>query len=136
MSDVPQIKIETGMTGEYEFVVTDELSTDVGGTVPGRVLATPRLVGVMERTCMLAVWGGLPDDLTCVGLAVNIKHVAPAPVGARCVCTARLREFDDGRKLIFDVEVKHDGRTIGVGTHERRIIERTRFEGNQDSAGE
>lgn len=128
-----EIGIEAGMAGEYEFVVTDELSTDVGGTVPGRVLATPRMVGVMERTCMLTVWGGLPDADTCVGYAVNIKHVAPAPVGGRCMCKARLREIEDGRKLHFDVEVTHDGRTIGVGTHERRILTRERFDEKQTS---
>lgn len=121
------MQIEPGMSGDFEFVVTDELSTDVGGTVAGRVLATPRMVGVMERTCMLAIWGGLPDDVTCVGYAVNIKHVAPAPIGARCICHATLREVEDGRRLLFDVEVKHDDRTIGNGTHERRILGRAEF---------
>ena len=29
----------------------------------------------------------------------------------------------DDRKLRFDVEVKEGDRTIGVGTHERRVIE-------------
>ena len=34
-----------------------------------------------------------------------------------------LNEIVDGRKLRFAVEVvAEDGRTIGVGTHERRII--------------
>jgi len=28
----------------------------------------------------------------------------------------------DGRKLRFDVEVREGARTIGVGTHERRVI--------------
>ena len=36
---------------------------------------------------------------------------------------ARLREVVDGRKLRFDVEVREGDRTIGVGTHERRVIE-------------
>ncbi len=128
MAGVAQLQIEPGMSGEYEFVVTDELSTDVGGTVPGRVLATPRMVGLMERTCMLAMWGGLPEDVTCVGYAVNIKHVAPAPVGARCRCRARLVEVEDGRKLLFEVEVTHGDRVIGVGTHERRILPVDRFD--------
>jgi predicted thioesterase len=34
-----------------------------------------------------------------------------------------LREVVDGRKLRFEVEVREDERTIGVGTHERRVIE-------------
>jgi predicted thioesterase len=39
------------------------------------------------------------------------------------VVTSRLREVEDGRKLRFDVEVKEGERTIGVGTHERRVID-------------
>lgn len=122
------MQIETGLTGEYEFLVTDELSTDVGGTVAGRVLATPRMVGVMERTCMLAVWGALPDESTCVGFEVNIRHVGAAPVGSRCVCRAELYEVEQNRKLRFRVEVTQDGRVIGTGTHERRVLDRERFE--------
>ena len=35
----------------------------------------------------------------------------------------RLVEVVDGRKLRFEVEVvAEDGRTIGVGTHERRVV--------------
>jgi len=33
-----------------------------------------------------------------------------------------LRVVVDERKLRFDVEVKEGARTIGVGTHERRVI--------------
>ena len=35
----------------------------------------------------------------------------------------RCSEFLDGRKLRFDVEVTEGDRTIGVGTHERRVID-------------
>jgi fluoroacetyl-CoA thioesterase len=34
-----------------------------------------------------------------------------------------------GRKLRFDVEVRDGERTIGVGTHERRVIDRAGFGG-------
>ncbi|HEX8855504.1 MAG TPA: hypothetical protein VF752_07870 [Thermoleophilaceae bacterium] len=52
-----------------------------------------------------------------------MKHVAAALEGARCVASATLREVVDGRKLRFDVEVRDGERTIGVGTHERRVID-------------
>jgi predicted thioesterase len=120
--------IEPGLTHTHHFEVTDELATDVGGSVANRVLATPRMIGRMEYTAMQAVWDQLPDDATCVGFAVNIKHVASAPVGGECTSTATLTGVEDGRKLHFDVEVSCDGRTVGVGTHERRIIHRPTFE--------
>ena len=43
--------------------------------------------------------------------------------GARCATRAVLREVVDGRKLRFDVEVTEGERTLGVGTHERRMVE-------------
>jgi predicted thioesterase len=47
-----------------------------------------------------------------------------APQGSRCSVRALLREVRDDRKFLFDVEVVDQGqRTIGVGTHERRMID-------------
>jgi len=36
---------------------------------------------------------------------------------------SKLNEIVDGRKLRFEVEVMEGGRVIGVGTHERRVID-------------
>ena len=127
--------LEPGLTYEHRFEVTDELSTDVGQSVANRVLATPRMIGRMEYTSMQAVWSELPEGATCVGFHVDVKHVGSAPVGAECVSTATLTDVQDGRKLHFDVEVKSDGKTIGVGTHERRIINQAQFDERND-AGE
>jgi predicted thioesterase len=43
--------------------------------------------------------------------------------GSECTVTSRLREVEEDRKLRFDVEVREGDRTIGVGTHERRVID-------------
>ena len=59
-----------------------------------------------------------------VGFEVCVKHVGGAVEGTRLRGRARLEEIVDERKLRFSVEVPtDDGRTIGVGTHERRIVE-------------
>ncbi len=39
-----------------------------------------------------------------------------------CTVHAKLTDFRDGRKLFFDVEVRDGDRTIGVGTHQRRVV--------------
>ena len=49
--------------------------------------------------------------------------MSAAAQGATCRVRATLREVVDGRKLRFDVEVTEGERTIGVGTHERRVIQ-------------
>lgn len=105
-----------------EFRVEGELLTDVDGTLPLPVLSTPGMITMMERAASDLVREDLPPGHATVGFEVCIKHVGGALEGAECTATARLREVIDGRKLRFDVEVKDGARTIGVGTHERRMI--------------
>jgi predicted thioesterase len=112
------------MEDSYEFEVDGQLLTDVGGTIGFEVLSTPAMVAMMERTASMMVYPHLPEGKATVGFEVCIKHVAAAPKGSKCTARARLDEVNDGRKLRFSVEVvSEDGRTIGVGTHERRMID-------------
>ena len=103
--------------------VNDRLLTDVGGTIGVRVLSTPGMIAMMERNAAILSFEHLPDGKATVGFEVCVKHVAPAAEGARCTAHARLREIVDGRKLHFDVEVREGERTIGIGTHQRRVID-------------
>jgi predicted thioesterase len=106
-----------------EFLVEDRLLTDVGGTIGARVLSTPGMVGMIERNAAILALEHLEEGKATVGFEICVKHVAAAAEGQSCTAHARLREVVDGRKLRFDVEVKEGDRTIGVGTHERRVIE-------------
>ncbi|MGZ4183539.1 MAG: thioesterase family protein [Solirubrobacteraceae bacterium] len=116
--------LEVGLEGTCEFDVEDRLMTDVGGTLGRSVLATPGMILMMERTASQLVAPLLGDGRATVGFEVCVKHVAAAFEGDRCLARARLDEIVDGRKLRFAVEVvSQDGRTIGVGTHERRIVD-------------
>lgn len=119
---------------EHPFTVEGQLLTDVGGTLGFSVLSTPGMIGTGtprgsaewggERTAAMLVFPRLDEGQATVGFEVCIKHVAGAAEGQECVARATLREVVDGRKLRFDVEVTEGERTIGVGTHERRIVSR------------
>jgi predicted thioesterase len=112
-----------GAERTHEFTVEGQLLTDVGGTIPVQVLSTPGMIAMMERTAAMLALEHLDDGKATVGFEVCIKHVAGAQEGARCVAIARLREIADGRKWRFDVEVREGDRTLGVGTHERRVVQ-------------
>jgi predicted thioesterase len=115
--------LEVGIEATHEFEVEGRLITDVGGTLGFSVLSTPGMISMMERTAMLLVYPRLQERQATVGFEVCIKHVAAASEGSRCTARARLEEIVDERKLRFSVDVvSEDGRTIGIGTHERRII--------------
>ncbi len=105
-----------------EFTVEGRLLTDVGGTIGRSVLSTPGMIAMMERNAAMLAYPKLPEGKATVGFEVCIKHVAAAVEGTRCTVRARLNEIADGRKLRFDVEVTENGRTLGVGTHERRVV--------------
>ena len=115
--------LEQGIEAINEFDVEGRLLTDVGGTLPTSVLSTPAMIAMMERTAAMLVRPLLADGQATVGFEVCVRHVGSAPEGTRCVARAHLDQIVDGRKLRFSVEVAAaDGRTIGIGTHERRII--------------
>ena len=115
--------LEPGIERSDDFIVEDRLVTDVGGTIGARVLSTPGMVAVMERTSSVLSYENLPEGKATVGFEVCVKHVAAAGEGSSCTVRAKLNEVVDGRKLRFEVEVTEGERTIGVGTHERRVID-------------
>jgi fluoroacetyl-CoA thioesterase len=115
--------IEPGLERAEEFTVEDRLVTDVGGTIGARVLSTPGMIAMMERCSSILSFENLPDGKVTVGFEVCVKHVAAAMEGSRCTVRSTLREVADGRKLRFEVEVREGKRAIGIGTHERRVID-------------
>ncbi|HEX8959236.1 MAG TPA: hypothetical protein VF770_05390 [Solirubrobacterales bacterium] len=112
-----------GIERRDEFTVEGRLVTDVGGTIGARVLSTPGMISMMEGSAAALAYENLPEGQATVGFEVCVKHVAAAAERATCQVRATLREVVDGRKLRFDVEVTEGERTIGVGTHERRIVD-------------
>jgi fluoroacetyl-CoA thioesterase len=118
------VSLEPGIERSDEFTAADRLLTDVGGTIGAKVLSTPGMIAMMERCASILAFENLSDGKATVGFEVCVKHVGAAGEGTACTVHARLEEIVDGRKLRFAVEVRDGERTIGVGTHERRVIDR------------
>jgi len=118
----PVGELVPGIERSDEFTVAPPLVTDVGGTIGTGVLSTPGMIGMMEASSQVLAYEHLPEGRATVGFEVCIKHVAAAAEGATCRTRVTLREVIEDRKLRFDVEVTEGERTIGVGTHERRVV--------------
>jgi fluoroacetyl-CoA thioesterase len=123
------VSLETGIERTDEFTAEGRLLTDVGGTLGVKVLSTPGMIAMMERCASILAFENLADGKATVGFEVCVKHVAAAGEGSACTVHARLDEIVEERKLRFAVEVKEGERTIGVGTHERRIVDQAGFGG-------
>ena len=117
----PLADVRPGMTGRKEVVVTRDLT--VGAQVDGMpfVYATPMMILAMEIASGEAVRRHLPAGWVTVGSEINIRHLAPTPIGRTVVATARVTEVA-GRSVLFAVEA-HDGvRKVGEGTHRRGAV--------------
>lgn len=92
------------------------------------VFATGYLVGFLEWACIKAINPHLdwPQEQT-VGTHINVSHQAATPVGLEVTAHVELATIE-GRKLVFNVKA-HDGvELISIGTHERFIINREKFD--------
>jgi len=56
-----------------------------------------------------------------VGTMVEVKHLAPTPVGCRVRARATVLETD-GRRVLFRVEAWDDKEKIAEGRHERFVV--------------
>ncbi|MBQ9184489.1 MAG: thioesterase family protein [Bacteroidales bacterium] len=107
-------------------IVAPEDTAIAQGSGQLEVLATPRLVALMENAAMLTVAPSLSPEETTVGGMISITHLAPSPVGAEVAATAVLDKIE-GRKLSFIVTAKEADKLIGEGTHVRFIVDKERF---------
>jgi len=119
-------KLVAGLTGKVETIVTeaDTAARWGSGLVP--VFGTPALVGLMEGAAVQALAGRLPPGQTSVGGRIDVRHLAPTPVGMRVRARAELLEVQ-GRWLVFRVEAWDEAEQIGEATHERFVIDEERF---------
>jgi fluoroacetyl-CoA thioesterase len=61
-----------------------------------------------------------------VGTMIDIRHLAPTPAGAKVAGKAEVTGVD-GRRVSFAVRASDDREEIGVGTHERMVIDLARL---------
>lgn len=98
--------------------------------LPMPVLGTPSMVGLIEQTCLLCAQSHLDSTETTVGTHVNVSHSGPAYVGEEIEITCKLREINK-RRLLFDVEVKSPRGAISIGSHERAVVDLSKFGGKK-----
>jgi predicted thioesterase len=120
------MEISAGLSAAVALTVTDaDTATAMGsGDVP--VLATPRVVALVEAATVAAIAAQLDQGSTSVGTRVEIDHHAPTLVGATVVAEARLSSVE-GRTLGFDVVLREGTAVTAQGRVDRVIVDRERF---------
>lgn len=120
-------QLHPGLSGTAEILVGTRDTAPHVGSGKVKVLATPVMVSLMEEAALNAVEGLLPAGHQTVGTRLDITHVAATPVGLRVKAGAEVTRVD-GRRITFRVWADDERERIGEGTHERIVIEVSRFD--------
>jgi predicted thioesterase len=120
-------QLQPGVIGTTEILVGTRDTAPHIGSGKIKVLATPVMVSLMEEAALNDVEGFLPPGHQTVGTRLDITHTAATPVGLRVTATAELIRMD-GRRLTFRVWAQDEREKIGEGTHERIIVDVSRFD--------
>ena len=110
-----------GATGEVQFVVEQKHAIEFASDGMPAVLSTPNLIGIIERTARQSLTSCLDADERTVGVEIDLRHLAPSPLGARVTVTVRVIHAE-GRQVTFQVEARDEHEVIARGIHTRAII--------------
>jgi fluoroacetyl-CoA thioesterase len=112
-----------------EHSVTSEVTPEMSPAhLNAKVLSTPSMIQLMEMASLQLVVPHLDDGETTVGTHVCVSHVAGAAAGEQVTIRARLSEVAK-RRLTFDVSAHCGDRLLGEGTHQRAVVDVSRFGG-------
>lgn len=120
------MEITVGMKGRVETLCEREDTAKEVGSGSLLVYATPCMVALMEGAACDAIEEALPEGKTTVGIAMNIEHTAPTPVGLDVWAEAEVTEVN-GKILTFSVTAYDEKGPIGKGTHKRCMVDSQKF---------
>lgn len=124
--------ISVGDFSESRLTVTEKDTAESWGSGTLPVLATPRMILLIEQTACDALKGKLPEGDTSVGTLVDIAHVSASPVGTEVVCRTEVVEVDRAR-IRFRVTVTDAFGDVGTGFHERFVVHSDKFMGRANA---
>ena len=119
--------IPPGVQGSFTLIVAPEhLANRFKDAMLPPVLATPVMIMVMENAALNAMKSYLDVGESAVGTRVDVTHLAASPVGRLIVGHAEVTRVE-GRRIEFRIRATDGSEEIGLGTHERLVIDLARF---------
>jgi fluoroacetyl-CoA thioesterase len=110
---------------EQEFTVTEADTALAVGSGGLPVLATPRLVAMVEEVCFKFLETQMKPEQTTVGTKFFINHLAASGVGAtiRISCEEQSRD----KTVEFTFQAYEKEQLLATGTHRRAVVDQARF---------
>ena len=119
--------IPEGAKGSFSLSVTpDHLANRFKDATLPPVLATPVMIMVMENAALNAIKPYLDAGESALGTCVDVRHLAATPAGRRVTGEAEVTKVA-GRRIEFRIRATDGTEEIGIGTHERMLIDLEKF---------
>ena len=112
---------KVGASGEQKFVVEAKHAIDFADNGMPAVLCTPWLMWFLEHAAREAVLPWLEPGESTVGLEIEVRHLAPTPLGHTVTCTARVIHVE-GARITFQVTARDETELIARGVHRLQVI--------------
>lgn len=122
MKSRPQI----GAVGTLAVQTEAKHAVEFAGNGMPAVLSTPNLIGFLERTARESIASCLEADERSVGMEIELRHLAPTPIGQTVHCSARIITVED-RQVTFQIEARDEQELIARGLHKRAVIRTEKF---------
>jgi predicted thioesterase len=119
-------RLRSGLSGEASVTVDGSNTAAALGSGSVQVFATPAMAALVEAAAVKALDGVLNDDQTTVGVSLDLQHLAATPIGLTVRAEAKLVQVE-GRRLTFRVTAFDDVEQIGIGSHQRMLVDTSRF---------
>jgi predicted thioesterase len=117
---------KVGEVGELSVPTDMKHAVEFHGDGMPAVVSTPNIIQFLERTARHLLTPHLEADERSVGLEIDIRHLAPTPVGQTIYCRAQVLSVD-GSKVQFQIEARDAQEVIVRGLHKRAIIRTESF---------
>jgi predicted thioesterase len=115
--------ISIGDTGRIELTVEERHCTRRGDY---QIFSTPNMVMLLEMAAIEALRPRLPEGMMSVGTKVDVKHLAPTPLGMRVFAEAQVTVVE-GQKVSFVVKIFDQIEQVGEAVHERFVLDLERY---------
>ena len=113
--------LETGASRTQRFTVDKDRTIGFMGEAL-RVYATPWMTRDVEVTCRDFLLEYLDETENSVGARVEIDHLGPTLLGMWVEVAATVAEIE-GRRVVFEVEVRDAIDRVGRARHTRFIVD-------------
>jgi hypothetical protein len=129
LAQPPQIAMSrypSGLRAPSTSSSSPRISRPVQGHDPAAGVRHPRDDHGHGNVALNAIKTYLDPGESAVGTAVNVRHLAPTPVGRLVTGEAEVTKVD-GWQIEFAVRATEGAKEIGAGSHSRVVIDVAKF---------